>query len=88
MPSFLASSNNSGTGIESVRHAALERCSAEQSEIINRPDVAAGFAPAWLVTLGIEDWEMEKRFIEQAELLLVGRSQDDARDLPMEAKPC
>ena len=42
----------------------LERCEHEQSRyILERPDVVAGEAPAWLVTLGIEDWEMEKRLI-------------------------
>lgn len=29
------------------------------------PDVLAGTAPAWLVTLGQEDWEMEIRLIEE-----------------------
>ena len=42
----------------------LDRCAREQAEILNRPDVVAGQAPAWLVTLGIEDWECEKRLIE------------------------
>jgi hypothetical protein len=43
---------------------ALERCTREQHEILNRPDIAAGKVPALLVTLGLEDWECEKRFIE------------------------
>jgi hypothetical protein len=42
----------------------LERCAREQAEILNRSDVVAGRAPAWLVMLGIEDWECEKRLIE------------------------
>lgn len=41
----------------------LARCTAEQDWIRNRADVVAGEAPAWLVTLGLEDWEMEKRLI-------------------------
>ena len=41
----------------------LERCAAEQEWILNRADVMAGEVPAWLVTLGLEDWEMEKRLI-------------------------
>jgi len=43
---------------------AVERCAREQAEILNRPDVASGQAPAWLVTLGVEDWECEKRLID------------------------
>jgi hypothetical protein len=43
--------------------AAIARCEAEISEILNRPDVVAGMVPAWLVTLGIEDWEAEKRLL-------------------------
>lgn len=46
----------------SVRQLALARCSAEQSQII--ADAAQTDFPAWLVVLGLEDWEMEKRFIE------------------------
>jgi hypothetical protein len=42
---------------------AIERCDREIAEIQNRPDVQAGLFPAWLVTLGIEDWEAEKRAI-------------------------
>jgi hypothetical protein len=42
----------------------LERCEAEQREIRERADVRSGLVPAWLVTLGLEDWEMEKRLIE------------------------
>jgi hypothetical protein len=43
--------------------AALDRCDREIAEIRQRPDVQAGTAPAWLVTLGIEDWECEKRLL-------------------------
>lgn len=41
----------------------LERCDREIAAIRARPDVVAGLAPAWLVTMGIEDWEAEKRLI-------------------------
>ena len=41
----------------------LERCDAEIAEILSRPDVVAGEVPAYIVTLGIEDWEMEKKLI-------------------------
>lgn len=41
----------------------LQRCRAEQEGILSREDVVAGEAPAWLVTLGLEDWEAEKRLI-------------------------
>lgn len=41
----------------------LDRCDREIAAIRARPDVVAGLAPAWLVTLGIEDWEAEKRLI-------------------------
>lgn len=42
---------------------AIARCNAEITEILNRPDVIAGIAPAWLVTLGILDWTFEKELI-------------------------
>lgn len=42
---------------------ALARCDREIREIQERPDVLTGNVPAWLVTLGIEDWEAEKRLI-------------------------
>lgn len=44
----------------------LERCDAEIAEILDRPDVRSGQAPAWLVTLGVNDWEYEKRLITAA----------------------
>ena len=62
------------------KNAHLDRCDREIAEICNRVDVASGRAPAWLVTLGIEDWECEKR------LLLVGRSPFDGSRNPTEAK--
>jgi hypothetical protein len=34
---------------------------------MNRLDVVAGLAPAWLVTLGVSDWEAEKRLIRKGE---------------------
>lgn len=49
--------------------AELARCDREIAEIMERPDVAAGAAPAWLVTLGIEDWEAEKRLIVREEYM-------------------
>jgi hypothetical protein len=48
--------------VESVRHADLERCASEQAEMMSMGTAA----PAWLVILGIEDWECEKRLIEAA----------------------
>jgi len=45
---------------ESGRHAALARCDREIAEMSVRED-----CPAWLVTLGVEDWEMEKRLIAE-----------------------
>lgn len=44
--------------VDLVRQSALDRCNFEQEQIRN----TAGL-PAWLATLGIEDWEMEKRLI-------------------------
>lgn len=41
--------------------------------------------PAWLVTLGVEDWEMEKRMIKN-DPLLVGREWPHEATLLMEAK--
>ena len=49
-----------------AKSAEIARCRREQQEILNRADVAAGEAPAWLVMLGIEDWEMEIRILEAA----------------------
>ncbi len=43
----------------------LAICDREQQSIQDRPDVQAGMCPAWLVTLGMEDWEAEKRLIRQ-----------------------
>lgn len=40
-------------------------CEREQRAIQDRADVREGMAPAWLVTLGMEDWEAEKRLIRQ-----------------------
>ena len=47
--------------------AALRRCDAEIREILERPDVVAGDTPAWLVHLGVSDWEWEREFLEKAE---------------------
>jgi len=37
----------------------LERCDREIAAMNAQPPVQ----PAWLVTLGVEDWEAEKRFL-------------------------
>ena len=42
---------------------ALARCDREIKELQERSDVVSGNAPAWLVTLGIEDWRAEKRLL-------------------------
>ena len=42
---------------------ALARCRAEQAAIQARHDVQSGAAPAWLVTLGMLDWEIEAMLI-------------------------
>lgn len=44
--------------------AELDRCAREIDEILNRPDVVAGLAPAWLVHLGVSDWQLELELIE------------------------
>jgi hypothetical protein len=54
--------------LQNLFAAALKRCEEEQLAIATRPDVAAGAAPAFLVTLGLEDWEMEKRLIAKEHL--------------------
>jgi hypothetical protein len=78
---MLASSNISASPVVStVRQSALDRCVKEQEEILGRLDVIGGKVPAWLVTLGLEDWEMEKRFI-------VEKSQLDQAGAQSEAKP-
>lgn len=38
--------------------AELERCDREIAAMLAQQN-----APAWLVTLGVEDWEMEKRLL-------------------------
>jgi hypothetical protein len=43
--------------------ADLHRCDLEIARILNEPDVKAGTAPAWLVAMGMCDWELEKRLI-------------------------
>jgi len=43
--------------------------------------------PAWLATLGIEDWEMEKRLIV-SQPLLVGRERPHEAEHSTEAKTC
>jgi hypothetical protein len=50
-------------GYDPALQARLDRCDREIEEIRNRPDVLAGKCPAWLVALGIMDWELEKRLI-------------------------
>lgn len=47
---------------ESLDHN-VERCDAEIREIQERPIVVAGLAPAWLATLGVMDWTMEREWI-------------------------
>jgi hypothetical protein len=49
----------------------LIRCDREIAEMLNQPEVMAGTAPAWLVALGVSDWQAEKRLIEE-ELLRAG----------------
>jgi hypothetical protein len=51
---------------DDVLRGALARCDREIAEIRTRADVVAGLAPAWLVTLGIEDWESERRALLHA----------------------
>lgn len=46
----------------------LARCDQEIAEILNRPDVLEGNAPAWLVTLGVNDWIVERRLIFQEQI--------------------
>ena len=53
----------------------LKRCDREIAEMEGQHN-----APAWLVMLGSEDWECEKR------LLLVGRSPSHGSRNPTEAK--
>jgi len=44
---------------ETERNEEIARCRREQEEMRVRKN-----QPAWLVTLGVEDWEMEIRLIE------------------------
>ncbi len=62
------SSVENHTGVRNAHYEpsdAVARCDREIAEILNRPDVVAGLAPAWLVTLGLLDWETEKRLIHE-----------------------
>ncbi len=43
----------------------LARCDQEIAEILARPDVIAGRAPAWLVVFGVNDWTVERDLIER-----------------------
>jgi hypothetical protein len=43
----------------------LDRCDAEQVAILNDPAVFAGRVPAWAVVMTIEDWNVERRMIEE-----------------------
>ena len=51
----------------------LARCDQEIAEILARPDVIAGRAPAWLVVFGVNDWTVERDLIER-EFAASGRS--------------
>jgi len=44
-----------------------ERCDREIAEILERPDVVGGQAPAWLVVLGTEDWAEERKMIMESQ---------------------
>ena len=62
----LSVENHAEVRIAHNRDAAeVDRCDREIAAIMNRPDVVAGLAPAWLVTLGVTDWESEKRLIQK-----------------------
>lgn len=56
-------STTTETGSQSQQE--LLRCELEIAEILDREDVKAGIAPAYLVTLGVNDWQFEKRLIEK-----------------------
>jgi hypothetical protein len=62
-----------------VRQSAIDRCHREQSEI----RAMGEDKPAWLTTLGLEDWEMEKRFIAHVERAISGSTENSG-----EAKTC
>lgn len=67
--SELSVENHTEVRIAHNRDAAeVDRCDREIAEILNRSDVVAGLAPAWLVTLGVSDWEAEKRLIQKGKL--------------------
>ena len=58
MNNILVSSNSSSSPVFlHVRQSSIDRCAKEIAEIEAQTD-----KPAWLVTLGVEDWECEKRF--------------------------
>jgi hypothetical protein len=46
-----------------VMRRELERCDLEQALIQQRADVLAGTAPAFLVAMGINDWDLERAAI-------------------------
>ena len=57
--------NHTGVRLAPYEPSEGKRCDREIAEILNRPDVVVGSAPAWLVTLGLLDWETEKRLIHE-----------------------
>ncbi len=56
----------------------LARCDREIASILNRSDVRAGECPAWLVALGVNDWEVERVLIlrEARSIACVPKIQD------------
>lgn len=60
----------------------LARCNREIAEASKQMD-----APAWLVTLGIEDWNAEKRLIGKSEKLRIGVSTSDRCPQSLERYP-
>jgi hypothetical protein len=67
--------------------ADLARCDREIAEIRNLEAVRSGQTPAWLVMLGIEDWEMEKRLILKAAAKANRRRADAAKYMTVDGRP-
>ncbi len=62
MTASTRTSHPNGTDSPNSTSEDLARCDHEIEEIRNRPDFLT--APSWLLTLGLMDWEVEKKLIE------------------------
>jgi hypothetical protein len=63
----------------------LERCDREIAEIL--AEAAAGDKPAWLIAVGVNDWQIERRLIEIEQLEALNRATPEQIAQAMERLP-